>query len=109
MSLLLSRYCTLLLPELQASEDSHDAFILRTWSSMSALSIRYYMSTHERSVVSRKVVFAARSATSHCFEENRTTPAISKRQIRSAVTNNFHRLAKSESNLPVDADRSIRR
>src|SRR5258707_11322291 len=49
MSLLLSRYCTLLLPELQASEDSHGAFILRTWSSMSVLSIRfrYYMSAHE--------------------------------------------------------------
>src|SRR5216683_449599 len=49
MSLLLSRYCTLLLPELQASEDNHGAFILRTWSSMSVLSIRfrYYMSAHE--------------------------------------------------------------
>src|SRR5271156_1275225 len=49
MSLLLSRYCTLLLPELQASEDSHGAFILRTWSSMSVLSFRfrYYMSAHE--------------------------------------------------------------
>src|SRR5712672_1526313 len=49
MSLLLSRYCTLLLPELQASEDSHSAFILRTWSCMSVLSIRfrYYMSAHE--------------------------------------------------------------
>src|ERR1700757_4211654 len=49
MSLLLSRYCTLLLPELQASEDSHGAFILRTWSSMSVLSIRfrYYMSAHD--------------------------------------------------------------
>jgi hypothetical protein len=49
MSLLLSRYCTLLLPELQASEDSHGAFILRMWSSMSVLSLRfrYYMSAHE--------------------------------------------------------------
>src|SRR6267154_4515499 len=34
MSVLLSRYCTLLLPELQASEDSHGAFILRSWSSI---------------------------------------------------------------------------
>src|SRR5580704_13914926 len=41
MSLLLRRYCTLLLPELQASEDRHGAFLLRTWSSMSVLSIRY--------------------------------------------------------------------
>src|ERR1700686_812438 len=64
MSLLLSRYCTLLLPELQASEDSHDAFILRTWSSMSVLSIRfqYYMSAHEGPVVTRKVRFPATSS-----------------------------------------------
>ena len=34
MSLLISRYCASLLPELQASEDSHSAFILRTWSSV---------------------------------------------------------------------------
>ena len=48
MSLLLSRYCTLLLPQLQASEDSHSASILRAWSSISVLSIRfrYYMSAH---------------------------------------------------------------
>ena len=41
MSLLLRRYCALLLPELQAGEDSHGAFFLRTWSSMSVLSIRF--------------------------------------------------------------------
>ena len=48
MSVLLSRYCTLLLPELQASEDSHSAFILRTWSNMSVVSMRfrYYMPAH---------------------------------------------------------------
>src|ERR1700723_2933701 len=55
MSLLLSRYGILLLPELQASEDSHRTFILPTWSSISVLSIRfrYYMSTHEGPVVTR--------------------------------------------------------
>jgi hypothetical protein len=61
MSLLLSRYCTLLLPELQASEDGHGAFILRTCSSMSVLSIRfrYYIWAHEGPSSSRKVTFWA--------------------------------------------------
>ena len=57
MGPLLSGYCTLLLPEIHASEDSHGVIILRTWSSMSALSIRfrYYTSAQEGPVVARKV------------------------------------------------------